>query len=53
LDLTEITRTVLSWVGIELIETDPELTPPFDPDRHPQPPHHIGPDGRPRIYKNE
>jgi hypothetical protein len=49
LDLSEVTKTVLSWFGIELVETDQE--PHRDDDDQPTPPHHIGPDGRPPRYK--
>jgi hypothetical protein len=48
----EITKTILSFFGIRLVLTeDPEARPPSYDTGRPQPPHHLEPNGLPRIYK--
>jgi hypothetical protein len=48
----EITKTILSWFGIRLVLTeDPQSTPRSHDRQRPQPPHHLEPNGKPRIYK--
>jgi hypothetical protein len=47
----EITKTVLSWFGITLVETEnPDERAQYYDDDRPTPPHHIEPNGKPRRY---